>query len=65
MIDRIKAKKNLYLILYQTTKILVFINGTLITILTGSGAKIIVLTRSGGMPKIVIDTEHIVLIISV
>ena len=37
----------------------------MITILTGSGAKIIVLTRSEGMPKMVIHTEHIVLIISV
>lgn len=36
MIDKIKAKKNRYLFLYRATKILVFVSGAIITILTGS-----------------------------
>ncbi|MEA5428482.1 hypothetical protein [Arcicella lustrica] len=57
MIDRIKSKKNRYLILYRTTRVLIFILGAMISILSGTKSKLIEIYC--------FNPEHFILVISI
>lgn len=57
MIDRIKTKKNRYLILYRTTRVLIFILGAMITIFSGTKSKLIEIYC--------FNPEHYILVLSI